>query len=100
MNRLDVQERRFIDELLRWERRRVGRAEEAMYHLLLAVGTLVFAVAVYALLRRMDDGTAVWTVLPGALTVVVCALGYLLGESRVRQRRIMASILRKLGAED
>ena len=93
---LTEQEDRFVREVLEWDIRR--RASEwFLYSLLLIVGGGVFVFVAVFTLQHLNDRTAMWVTLPGSLSAILFAVLYVSGERRIKERRLLASVLRKLG---
>jgi hypothetical protein len=91
---LNEREAEYVNALMKWDQRRIQLGWFFMAWLVL--GGLVFVFAAGAMLRHMDDATAFSVALPGfALGLLLIALA-ITGVQWVKQRYLVASIVRKL----
>ena len=95
---LNEQERQFVDELLKWDQKdRPG--QWVLCHIFLILGGIVFVAAAILTVQNLNDRTILWVMLPGTLIAIAFFVLYIVGERRIRERKLMASVLRKLARE-
>jgi hypothetical protein len=88
-------EARAVRELAAWERRAHG-GQRRFAQLLLILGGLVIVVSAYLTLRHLSDRTALTLTMPGFVTgLALIGVALQLGR-RIRERHVLASVIRKL----
>ena len=95
---LSEEEEQFVSELVTWDRTR-RNVELVFYTLLLVIGGAVIVIAGYITIQHLTDRTALSVTVPGFLLGLLLIGLYLFGERRVKERRMAASVLKKLRGE-
>ncbi len=92
---LNEQEERFVNELLKWDQKDRS-LQWFLCHIFLILGGVVFVAAAIFTARNLNDRTALWVMLPGSLIAIVFFVLYAVIEHRIRERRLVASVFKKL----
>jgi len=91
-------EDRYVENLLSWDRHR-RRADGWLCLSLLVLGGLVVVIFAFLTLRSLTDRTALTMTVPGFVAGIALIVLYLQLEQRMQERRLIASVLRKLRGE-
>ena len=94
MTQLNTEERSYVNSVRRWN---VSErpVQLILLHACLLVGALLFVAAALITLQNLNDRAVYFVLLPGTLGALVFVLVYVVGEKWCRDRRLVASILRK-----
>lgn len=92
---LSEEEEQFIHELLTWDRTH-RPVERLLYNLFLILGGTIIVIHGLLTVRQLHDRIVLWLTMPGFLLGLVFILLYIVGERRIRERRLVAKVLRKL----
>lgn len=93
--KLSEEEDQFVDELLTRDQR-LRPKESVFYNLLLISGGLIIVVVAFLTVQHLNDKTALWVTVPGFLTGILLIGLYIIGMRRIKERRLVASVLKKL----
>lgn len=93
--KLSEEEDQFVHELLTWDQT-LRSKEWVFYNLLLILGGLVIVVVAFLTVQHLNDKTALWVTVPGFLTGILLIGLYIIGVRRIKERRLVASVLKKL----
>lgn len=91
---LNEREMEYVNSLLKWDRLRMRLGW--LFMILLVLGGLIFVVAAFFTVRRLDDHTMLWWMLPAiaiSLSLIVLSIA---GIQWFKQRHLIVSILKKL----
>ena len=91
---LNEREAEYVESLMKWDRQRIRLGW--FFMTLLVLGGLVFIFSAAAMLRQMNDETALSVTLPGFALGLLLISGSVAGVMWLRQRHLIASIVRKL----
>jgi hypothetical protein len=92
---LSDEEERFIKDVMKWDETR-RRTETLFSMLFLIVGGAVIVVVAYVTVGNLTDRTALSVTVPGFLAGILLIGLYLVAGWRIRERRTIASVLKKL----
>jgi len=92
---LSVEEDRFVNELLSWDRTK-RPTERVLTYMFLVLGWIVFLAVAVLTLQNLTDRTVLWVLLPGTLMAVLFFGAYVVTDRRIRERALISSVLRKL----
>jgi hypothetical protein len=91
---LNEREMEYVNALFKWDRLRIRLGW--FFMALLVLGGLVFVVTALLTVRKLDDHTARWITLPGIITSISLIVLSIAGIQWLKQRHLIASILKKL----
>ena len=92
---LSDQEEQFVRKIVDWDLNR-RRAESFVCSLFLFLGGAIIVFAAYITVQHLSDRTALSITVPGFLLGLVLIGLYLIVGRRIRERRLVASVLKKL----
>lgn len=96
---LTPDERAFVDRIDRWDTSR-RTCQWVLCNLSLVFsGSIFVAVTIYTV-NNMNDRVIQWITLPSILVSIIFALFYTIGEQRLRERKLTASVVRKLSQQN
>jgi hypothetical protein len=95
MKKLNEDELRFVRNLLTWDQMR--RTADGIYcYFFLLCGGIILAAVAFLSVRYLNDRTALWFTVPGFSLGLILIGAYIMAERRLKERRIIASVLKKL----
>lgn len=97
--KLNEEEERFVQELLNWDQLKKPTGC-ILYNLFLTFGGIVIVVVCFLTIQHLTDRTALWVTVPGFLVGLFLIGLYLVEKYRTRERRLVASVLKKLQSDD
>lgn len=97
--RTEQEEEQLIHALLTWDQTR-RPAERHLYNLFLFLGGAIIVIHGFLTVQQLHDRMVFWVTVPGFLLGLVLILLHIMGERRIRERRLMAKVLRKLWGRD
>jgi len=92
--KLNEEEDQFVHKLLTWDQT-LRSKESVFYNLLLISGGIVIVVVAFLTVQHLNDRTVLWVTVPGFLTGVLLIGLYIIGMRRIKERRLVASVLKK-----
>jgi uncharacterized membrane protein YfcA len=92
---LSEEEEQLIHELLTWDQTR-RPVERLLYSLFLILGGAIIVIHGFLTVQQLHDRLVFWVTVPGFLLGLIFILLYIVGERRIRERRLIAKVLRKL----
>ncbi|HEY6951125.1 MAG TPA: hypothetical protein VI758_01890 [Bacteroidota bacterium] len=92
---LNEREAQYVKTLMKWDQRRMQLGW--FFMVVLAAGGLVILATALITLPRLNDKTALWLTLPGLLIGALLIAISMAGILWIKQRHLIASILKKLG---
>ncbi len=95
MKKLNDEEQQFVRSLLGWDQMR-RTADRIFCYFFLVCGGIIIAAVAFLSVRFLSDRIALWFTMPGFLLGLVLIGAYIIAERRLKEREIIASILKKL----
>jgi hypothetical protein len=92
---LSEEEEQLIHELLTWDQTR-RPVERLLYNLFLILGGAIIVIHGFLTVQQLHDRIVFWLTVPGFLLGLIFILLYIMGERRLRERHLVAKVLRKL----
>ena len=92
---LSEADRRFVDDLLRWDASR-RQLDSLLSQIVLVMAGVLIVGAIAFTIVRLNDATVFGVLVPGLLTGLFLLGLYVLNDRRVRERRRLAEIVRKM----
>ena len=91
---LNERETEYVNSLFKWDRLRIRLGW--FFMVLLVAGGLIFVVTTVLSVRNLDEHTLRWITLPGIVTSITLIVSSIAGIQWLKQRHLVASILKKL----
>ena len=88
-------EKEFMRKILRWDQKRAS-IEVIVNNIFLIFGMIVTLYVAYKTLASLNDLQSLWLLLPGYVIGILFLCIYIVGETRIKERRRYASVMRKI----
>jgi len=92
---MNTSEKNFMKKMLQWDQKKAS-VEVLVNLIFLILGTLVILTDAYFTYRYINNHTSFWVIMPGYVIGILLLSIYLVGDKRIKERRLFASILRKI----
>ena len=99
LENMTEKENQFIDELLNWKDKKESLSIIYSYFFLL-FGVFLIVFTIYHLFTELTDTMIFWLGIPGFLTGIFFILLYIILQRRIREMKILSSIIKKLDKEN
>ncbi|OYD14406.1 hypothetical protein CH333_07980 [candidate division WOR-3 bacterium JGI_Cruoil_03_44_89] len=93
--KLNKEEEGLVHELLTWDRTR-RHIESIFCRLFLTLGGVIIVIVGFFTVQHLNDRIILWVTVPGFLIGLFLVGLYIEREHRLRERRLVASVLKKL----
>ncbi len=92
---LNKKEKTFMRKMLKWDQQKTS-SEVIINNLLLIAGMLVTLYVAYKTITNLNDLQSLWLLLPGYVIGILLLIIFIVGDSRIKERRKYASVMRKI----
>ena len=92
---LNKQEKTFMRNILRWDQKRAS-IEVIVNNIFLFIGMIVTLYVAYKTISSLNDLQSLWLLLPGYVIGILFLSIYIVGDTRIKERRKYASVMRKI----
>lgn len=92
---LNKKEKTFMRKMLRWDQQKAS-TEVIINNMLLIAGMLVTLYVAYRTITNLNDLHSLWLLLPGYVIGILLLIIFIVGDSRIKERRKYASVMRKI----
>ena len=92
---LSKKEKIFMRKMLKWDQKKTS-VEVLINNILLISGMLVTLYVAYRTITNLNDLQSLWLLLPGYVIGILLLVIFSVGDSRIKERRKYASVMRKI----
>lgn len=92
---LNKKEKTFMRKMLRWDQKKTSH-EVIINNMLLIAGMLVTLYVAFRTITSLNDIHSLWLLLPGYVIGILLLIIFIVGDSRIKERRKYASVMRKI----
>ncbi len=92
---LSKQEKDFMRNILRWDQKRAS-IEVIVNNIFLILGMIVTLYVAYKTISSLNNLQSLWLLMPGYVIGILFLCIYIVGETRIKERRKYASVMRKI----